>query len=95
MPYELKFKKTALKEWNKLGATLRSQLKKKLLTILQEPYIPAAKLFGANNLYKIKLHRSGYRLVYDVNDKVVTVTVIAIGKRDRSKVYKAALRRLD
>ena len=29
MSYELEFKKSALKEWKKLGATLQTQFKKK------------------------------------------------------------------
>jgi mRNA interferase RelE/StbE len=32
----------------------------------------------------------GYRLVYQVDDKVVVVTVIAVGKRDKSVVYRSA-----
>ena len=94
MIYELEFKKSALKEWDKLGATIRLHFKKKLQKILAELHIPGAKLTGANNLYKIKLRQSGYRLVYDVNDCIVTVTVVAIGKRERSAVYKKALKRI-
>ena len=94
MIYELEFKKSALKEWDKLGATIRLHFKKKLQKILAEPHTPSAKLTGANNLYKIKLRQSGYRLVYDVNDRIVTVTVVAIGKRERSAVYKKALKRI-
>jgi mRNA interferase RelE/StbE len=37
--------------------------------------------------YKIKLKTIGYRLVYQVRDDVLFVTVVAIGKRDRSRVY--------
>lgn len=94
MSYELVFKKTALKEWRKLGATIQFHFKKKLQKILVVPHIASAKLTGANNLYKIKLRQSGYRLVYDVNDRMVTVTVVAIGKRERSAVYKKALERI-
>jgi mRNA interferase RelE/StbE len=94
MTYELEFKKTAFKEWRKLGATIQFQFKKKLETILVNPKIPGSKLSGASDLYKIKLRQSGYRLVYGVNDKIVTVTVVAVGKRDRSKIYKTAIRRL-
>ena len=35
----------------------------------------------------------GYRLVYEVTDKTVTVTVIAVGKRNRNEVYLAAAKR--
>ncbi|MGF1872235.1 type II toxin-antitoxin system RelE family toxin [Photobacterium indicum] len=95
MSYKLDFKKSALKEWKKLGATLREQFKKKLIERLENPHVSASKLSGADNMYKIKLRQSGYRLVYEVNDGVITVTVLAVGKRERSDVYKNALRRTD
>lgn len=88
MTYELEFKKSALKEWKKLGATVQSQFKKKLANILENPHIENAKLSGGNELYKIKLRQAGYRLVYEVNDTIITVTVISVGKRERGKVYK-------
>ena len=95
MTYELEFKKSALKEWKKLGATVQSQFKKKLANILENPHIESAKLSGGNELYKIKLRQAGYRLVYGVNDTVITVTVISVGKRERGKVYKAAMERIN
>ncbi|ACH63864.1 MULTISPECIES: type II toxin-antitoxin system RelE family toxin [Aliivibrio] len=94
MTYKLDFKKSAYKEWNKLGATLREQFKKKLLERLDNPHVPASKLSGADNLYKIKLRQSGYRLVYKVEDDVIIVTVLAVGKRERSDVYKKAMHRI-
>jgi mRNA interferase RelE/StbE len=94
MTYKLNFKKSAYKEWNKLGATLREQFKKKLLERLENPHVPASKLSGTDNLYKIKLRQSGYRLVYKVEDDVIIVTVLAVGKRERSDVYKKAIHRI-
>lgn len=95
MTYELTFKKSALKEWKKLGATIQLQFKKKLIEILNNPHIENAKLSGGSQLYKIKLRQAGYRLVYEVNDSVITVTVISVGKRDRGRVYKAAMDRIN
>ncbi|MCG9583723.1 MULTISPECIES: type II toxin-antitoxin system RelE family toxin [Vibrio oreintalis group] len=95
MTYKLDFKKSALKEWKKLGATLQQQFKKKLIERLETPHVQASKLTGADNLYKIKLRQSGYRLVYKVEDDVITVTVLAVGKRERSDVYRKAMQRLD
>ncbi|BCK18117.1 mRNA interferase RelE [Vibrio cholerae] len=95
MTYKLSFKKSALKEWQKLGATLQQQFKKKLAERLENPHVPASKLSGADNMYKIKLRQSGYRLVYKVEDDVVIVTVLAAGKRERSDVYRKAMTRLD
>ena len=94
MTYELEFNKSALKEWKKLGSTVREQFKKKLITVLDEPHITSAKLSGANNLYKIKLRQAGYRLVYEVLDEKVTVKVITVGKRDKGEVYKIAQHRI-
>ena len=61
MTYKLEFKESALKEWRKLGATVREQLKGKLTERLVSPRVPAAALHGAKDLYKIKLITSGYR----------------------------------
>jgi len=95
MTYELEFKKSALKEWNKFGQPIKDQFKKKLKERLENPHVPSAALTGdAANLYKIKLRQLGYRLVYCVEDKTVKVTVIAVGKRDRNEVYDLALSRM-
>ena len=94
MTYELAFKKSALKEWKKLGATVQKQFKKKLENILGDPHIESAKLSGGNELYKIKLRQAGYRLVYEVSETTITVTVISVGKRDKGKVYSVAMARV-
>ncbi len=63
MTYELAFDRRALKEWQKLGHTIREQFKKKLAERLENPRVPAARLHGHADRYKIKLRASGYRLV--------------------------------
>jgi len=93
MTYELAFLAPALKEWHKLDAATRSQLKAKLGERLENPHIAASRLSGSAHRYKIKLRASGYRLVYEVRDAEILVVVIAIGKRDKSFVYKAAAKR--
>ncbi|MBL2132611.1 type II toxin-antitoxin system mRNA interferase toxin, RelE/StbE family, partial [Klebsiella pneumoniae] len=35
----------------------------------------------------------GYRLVYSVNDEIVTVTVIGVGKRNNDDIYNATRHR--
>lgn len=95
MSYKLEFKKSALKEWNKLGHTVKEQFKKKLKARLENPHVPSAALSGAENIYKIKLRNAGYRLVYTVNDAKIIVTVVAVGKREKNQVYNVALSRLN
>jgi mRNA interferase RelE/StbE len=94
MTYKLDFYEEAYKEWKKLDATVREQFKSKLIERLENPCVPSAKLRNSDNRYKIKLRQVGYRLVYEVVNTTVTVTVIAIGKRDRDEVYKAAAKRV-
>lgn len=94
MSYKLRFHALALREWQQLDAGVREPLKKKLQERLVRPHVPAAALRGMPNCYKIKLLALGYRLVYQVDDEVVTVTVIAAGKRDKQQVYKTATKRL-
>ncbi len=93
MTYDLAFKKSALKEWKKLGPSIRQVFKKKLSERLENPNVPSAAISGGTNLYKIKLRQLGYRLVYSVSDSTVTVTVLAVGKRNRNEVYDLALSR--
>ncbi|WP_297325138.1 type II toxin-antitoxin system RelE/ParE family toxin [Nitrosomonas sp.] len=94
MTYKLEFKKSALKEWEKLGHTVKDQFKKKLKERLDNPHVLSAALSGAKNIYKIKLRQLGYRLVYSIEDKTITITVIVAGKRDRNEIYDIALSRL-
>jgi mRNA interferase RelE/StbE len=91
MSYDLAFLPSALKEWRKLGATVRDQFKKKLAEV--EPRVDGDALSGLPDCYKIKLRAAGYRLVYRIEDARVTVVVVAVGKRERNAVYKAAAKR--
>lgn len=94
MTYKLRFHEQALAEWRQLDNSIREPLKKKLAERLKSPRHPASALTGMPDCYKIKLLRVGYRLVYRVEDATIFVTVIAVGKRDKLKVYKTANSRL-
>ena len=93
MIYKLAFLPSALKEFKQLDNSVREQFKKKLSELLENPNIPANRLSGFQNHYKVKLKASGYRLVYEVEDDKVRVLVIAVGKRDKGKIYSKARKR--
>ncbi len=93
MIYELGFVDAALKEWRKLDPNTLNQFKRKLAERLSDPHVPSARLSGRQNRYKIKLRSLGYRLVYEVRDEPSIVIVLAVGKRERDAVYKAADKR--
>lgn len=84
--YELAFAVDAKKEWDALDGSVKQAFKKVLARRLEQPRVAAAKLRGADNRYKIKLRDVGYRLAYEVEDNILTVVVIAVGRRD--KVYQ-------
>lgn len=94
MSYKLKFKQPALKEWQRLDGSIKTQFKKILMERLVNPCVESARLNGMPDCYKIKLKSAGYRLVYQVRDQELVVSVVAVGKRERNQVYKTAVRRL-
>ena len=94
MTFKLVFKQDAMKEWKKLDSTIKDQFKKKLKERLIRPRVESARLNGLKDCYKIKLRAAGYRLVYEVRDNVLVVSVVAVGKRERNQVYKIAAKRI-
>ncbi|WP_060478287.1 type II toxin-antitoxin system RelE family toxin [Pseudomonas monteilii] len=94
MTYSLEFDARALKEWQKLGDTVRQQLKRKLASVLLNPRVEANRLDSLANCYKIKLRSSGYRLIYQVVDQEVVVFVVAVDKRERGQAYRKAAERV-
>ena len=94
MIFKLVFIIDAKKEWDSLDPTVRSIFAKKLKERINQPRIESARLSGMKSCYKIKLRRAGYRLVYQVRDSELVVSVIAVGKREKNQVYKAAIKRI-
>jgi mRNA interferase RelE/StbE len=92
--YDLKFFKSALKEWQHLDSTVREQFRKKLAERLRAPHVESARLAGLPDCYKIKLVASGYRLVYRVIEGELVVLVIAVGRREAREAYRKAHTRL-
>lgn len=94
MTFKLRFHTLAWAEWQKLDGSVKIPLKKKLLERLEEPRVASAALSGMPDCYKIKHRQAGDRLLYRVDADVVYVTVIAVGKRDKSAVYVLAQSRM-
>lgn len=74
---------------------VKAVLKKLLKKRLEQARVPGAELHGdLRDCYKIKLRTQGYPLVYQVDDDVVVVLVLAVAKREDRSVYRAAMERL-
>ena len=94
MTFSLEFDQRALKEWHKLGDTVRQQFKKKLAEVLSNPRVEANRLREFRDCYKIKLRSAGYRLIYQVIDQEIVVFVVAVDKRENEAAYRKAQERL-
>lgn len=94
MTYNLEFLPKALKEWEAIDKSIKEQFKKKLAERLENPHNQKDKLGGFDNIYKIKLRTVGYRLAYEVKDTEIVVLVLAVGIRDKDKIYKTLFERV-
>ncbi len=95
MNYSLEFKPKALKEWKKLDHSIKLQFHKKLGERFVTPRVPHSKLSGFQNVYKIKLRSSGFRLAYEVIDEKIVVMVLSVGKREGNAVYNEIAKRME
>lgn len=96
--YRVELRPRAKRAWDKLSPKARDQLKRKLDERRRDPHVASAQLARMPRCYKIKLRAEGLRAVYQVQDDVLLLLVLAIGKRERNEVYEEAsreIRRID
>ena len=94
-PYRLKFTVAALAEWKALDGSVKETFRKLLKKRMLQPHLPGSALKGPLiGCYKIKLRQQGYRLIYTVQDEVLTVLVLTINKRENNAVYLALAKKL-
>jgi mRNA interferase RelE/StbE len=93
--YRLKFTVAALAEWKALDGSVKETFRKLLKKRMLQPHLPGSALKGPLiGCYKIKLRQQGYRLIYTVQDEVLTVLVLTINKRENNAVYLALAKKL-
>ncbi|WP_291921216.1 type II toxin-antitoxin system RelE/ParE family toxin, partial [Limnohabitans sp.] len=86
----MKFLPEALAEWQALDGSVKDPLRKLLKKRLENPHVPGGALHGdLQGYYKIKLLKQGVRLVYAVEDDVLIVMVMAVDRRENSRVYQS------
>jgi len=96
LSYSLSFEPAALKEWNSLDKGVQKQIHSVLVRRLREPHVASARLAGnLSGRYKIKHHKSGYRLVYQVVEENLEIVVLSVGKREDKSVYEKAAKRVE
>lgn len=85
MTYAIEFAPSARKMFKKLPQDLQDRIQLQIDALATEPRPSGVKkLKGAENTYRIRVGR--YRVVYEIEDDVLLVTVIKVG--GRGEVYR-------
>lgn len=92
--YRVELRPHAQRAWDRLNPSVRDQLKRKLDERRRHPHVPSARLWQMPGCYKIKLRAEGLRAVYQVQNDMLLLLVLAIGKRERNEAYDEARREL-
>ena len=85
--YSVLFKKSAQKELVKLAPKIQARVLDAISFLRLNPYsenLNIKKLKGADFLYRLRV--GDYRVVYEVNENVLIITVIKLGHR--KEVYR-------
>lgn len=78
--YKLFFKRSAEKELRSVPQPFLSQVLSRITSLANQPRpIGIQKLKGENRYYRIR--QGDYRIIFDVDDSIKTVTLIKIGHR--------------
>lgn len=81
MAYTIQLEKSAVKQLRKLEKEIQIKIAAKIDELAEDPRPHGyKKLVDENGTCRIKV--SGYRILYDIFDKVLIVNVIAIAKRN-------------
>ncbi|MBU0924449.1 type II toxin-antitoxin system RelE/ParE family toxin [bacterium] len=96
--YELKLHPKVEDDLKELDNALQIQVFKKLKQIKSSPEL-GLPLGNKNNMNlsgfrKVYVSKKRVRIVYEIQDDILSIYTIAIGKRDDMEVYKKANERL-
>ncbi|MBN3927228.1 type II toxin-antitoxin system RelE/ParE family toxin [Nostoc sp. NMS4] len=85
MSYEVEFSRGAKKQFRKLPIDVQQRIQTKINELAIEPRPNGVKkLQGDDNSYRVRV--GDYRVVYELADDVLIITVIKVGHR--SDIYK-------
>jgi len=78
--YSVFFNTSSKKELRQISKPYLQPILLKIAALSEEPRPFGTKLLKGDNRY-YRIRQGDYRIVYDVDDAVLTVTVVAIGHR--------------
>jgi len=86
-PYEVVFKKSALKELQNLPQRIQQKILDAVQLLSLNPYtelLQIKKMKGADFLYRVRIQ--DYRVIYVIENHLIKITIIKIGHR--KEVYE-------
>lgn len=85
MGYEVRIAPAAQRQYHKLPPAIRTKVGAALAALSEEPRPSGVvKLQGSSDRWRIRIN--DYRIIYQIEDKIVLVTVLAIAHR--REVYR-------
>jgi mRNA interferase RelE/StbE len=80
VPYRVELVPSAARAFRKLDHRTQLRVQRKIDSLADEPRPPGVKLLSARErIYRLRA--GNFRILYQVNDKVLVILVIAIGHR--------------
>ncbi|MUG91205.1 type II toxin-antitoxin system RelE/ParE family toxin [Scytonema sp. UIC 10036] len=85
MTYQIDFSRKATKQLNKLPSDIKERIEAKILELADNPRPNGViKLKNRENGYRLRV--GDYRILYDIYDGVLVITVVKVGHR--KEVYR-------
>ena len=85
MPYRIELSKPAVRQFEKLSKAVQTRLKPRIDGLAHDPRPQGVKkLVGEDELYRLRV--GDYRIIYQIQDKVLLVLVMRVG--NRKEVYR-------
>lgn len=82
--YQVEFSKTALKDLNELPQQIQKRVLAEIENLAKNPRHPGIKKLVNSLYYRARV--GNYRILYDIQDNILTVMVLKI--KHRSDIYK-------
>lgn len=77
--YQVKIEKKVLKKVAKIPAPFRERIKKAILALSDDPRPTGCKKLKDRDAYRIR--EADYRIIYEIEDNILCVQVVAVGHR--------------
>ena len=78
-PYVIEFRPAALRELRKIDKSVQPRIRGAIELLAQNPRPPASRLLRGRDGYRLRI--GDYRILYTIEDAVLTIVVITIGHR--------------